>query len=149
MNEELTRRRVLGGAAAVGAAGVLAPALAACGGEDTADSGSATDSTGAAGDSADTAGEIRIKAADIPDGGGTVVGDVVVVKDGADVRAFSAVCPHQGCTVDSVADGAISCPCHGSQFSTADGGVIQGPATRGLAVATASVDGDEVVVTVA
>jgi Rieske Fe-S protein len=72
----------------------------------------------------------------------------VVVKDGADVRAYSAVCPHQGCLVDSVASGAISCPCHGSQFSTSDGEVIRGPARRGLAAATATVDGDEVVVTV-
>jgi Rieske Fe-S protein len=142
MNEDLTRRRVIGTAAAVGAAGVLAPALAACGGDGTGSSAPATGSSG-------TAGEVRVKAADIPEGGGTVVGEVVVVKDGSEVRAFSAVCPHQGCLVDSVADGAISCPCHGSQFSTADGGVIQGPATRGLAVETATVEGDEVVVTVA
>jgi Rieske Fe-S protein len=142
MDEGLTRRRVLGGAAAVGAAGVLAPALAACGGDNTASSTPTTDS-------ASTAGEVRVKTADIPDGGGTVVGEVVVVKDGGEVRAFSAVCPHQGCLVDSVAAGAISCPCHGSQFSTTDGAVIQGPATRGLAAETATVEGDEVVVTVA
>ena len=139
---DLSRRRVLGTAAALGAAGVAAPALAACSSDET----TSTSSDGS--ESPDIAGEVRVKVDEVPDGGGTVVGDVVVVKDGGDVRAFSAVCPHQGCNVNSVSDGAISCPCHGSQFSTSDGSVLRGPATRGLASATATVDGNEVVVTV-
>ena len=149
MTDDLTRRKVLGSAAAVGAVGVLATTLAACGGDDSASSTPTTPASGAGGDSSGSAGEVRVKTAEIPEGGGAVVGDVVVVKDGGDVRAFSAVCPHQGCLVDSVSDGTITCPCHGSQFATSDGGVIRGPATRGLAAVTASVEGDEVVVTVA
>ena len=40
---------------------------------------------------------------------------------------LSAVCPHQGCLVNEVADQVIVCPCHGSQFSITDGSVVQGP----------------------
>ena len=47
------------------------------------------------------------------------------------VHAFSAVCTHQGCTVDKVAGGAISCPCHGSRFDAQTGAVIGGPGDRG------------------
>lgn len=48
-----------------------------------------------------------------------------------EVIAFSASCPHQGCTV-APADGEFDCPCHGSRFSLADGAVLQGPAEQPL-----------------
>lgn len=72
----------------------------------------------------------------IPDGGGVVLDGrhVVVTKDATGtVRGFSATCTHQGCTVSSVDNGAITCPCHGSRFDAATGAVLQGPATRALA----------------
>ena len=72
----------------------------------------------------------------VPVGGGVVLArdKVVVTRPAADdVRAFSAVCTHQGCTVDGVADGIISCPCHGSRFDAATGAVRNGPAARPLA----------------
>jgi Rieske Fe-S protein len=50
-----------------------------------------------------------------------------------DVRAFTAVCTHQGCTVATVVDGIIQCPCHGSQYDAGTGQVRRGPATRPLA----------------
>jgi Rieske Fe-S protein len=71
----------------------------------------------------------------VPVGGGVVLGKekVVVTRPTADdVRAFSAVCTHQGCTVNSVADGTIDCPCHGSSFDAATGAVRHGPAARPL-----------------
>lgn len=45
----------------------------------------------------------------------------------------SAVCPHMGCLVTwNPVETCWDCPCHGSQFS-AEGAVINGPATNGLA----------------
>ena len=57
---------------------------------------------------------------------------VVLVRSGGDVQAFSSTCTHQGCTVAGVADGVISCPCHGTEFDAANGDVLDGPATRPL-----------------
>jgi len=73
--------------------------------------------------------------ADVPAGGGTVVpgADVVVTRDqGGQVRAFSAICTHQGCRVASVANGTINCPCHGSRFDAATGQPVAGPAKKPL-----------------
>jgi Rieske Fe-S protein len=72
--------------------------------------------------------------ADIPVGGGRILADrqIVVTRPSAtEIRVLSAVCTHQGCTVDKVANGTISCPCHGSAFSLT-GEVMSGPATQPL-----------------
>ena len=47
-----------------------------------------------------------------------------------EVEAFSAVCPHEGCTVAPDGD-RLSCPCHGSQFDLS-GERTRGPAESGL-----------------
>ncbi|MFJ7214873.1 Rieske (2Fe-2S) protein [Amycolatopsis sp. NPDC098790] len=81
-------------------------------------------------------------AADVPVGGGKVFADkqVVVTQPAAGrFAAFSAVCTHQGCTVDAVADGTINCPCHGSKFKIADGSVANGPASKALDKKTVTV----------
>jgi Rieske Fe-S protein len=72
------------------------------------------------------------KVADIPDGGGLIVGNVVVTRSGTDVHAFSATCTHQGCQVNKVSDGTIDCPCHGSRFDASTGQVVAGPAPSPL-----------------
>jgi Rieske Fe-S protein len=80
-------------------------------------------------------GRMLVAVDQVPVGGGVVLGKekVVVTRPAADVvRAFSAVCTHQGCTVDAVADGTIDCPCHGSSFDAATGAVRHGPAARAL-----------------
>ena len=87
------------------------------------------------------------KLSDVPDGGGLVVEDanVVIVRDGEDVHAFSAICTHQGCVVSSVQDGSIFCPCHGSVFDAETGDPTQGPATQPLPAVDVTVQGDEII----
>jgi cytochrome b6-f complex iron-sulfur subunit len=56
------------------------------------------------------------------------------------LKALSAKCTHEGCTVQLVpADGIIWCACHNGKFSL-DGRVISGPPPRPLASFT--VEGD-------
>ena len=57
-----------------------------------------------------------------------------VYRDEAgNTHVLSARCPHLGCLVAwSEADKTWECPCHGSRFA-AEGGLLQGPATTGLA----------------
>jgi Rieske Fe-S protein len=79
-------------------------------------------------------------------GGQILTGPKIVVTQptaGA-FKAFTAVCTHQGCTVGTVANGTIDCPCHGSKFSIKDGSVVNGPATRPLAAIAIKVDGTSI-----
>lgn len=72
---------------------------------------------------------------DIPVGAGRTfpAANVVVTQPRSGTfNAFSATCTHQGCTVDSVNERTINCPCHGSGYSIVDGSVLTGPAPRPL-----------------
>ncbi len=69
---------------------------------------------------------------DFPAGTWKLHGGVIVAQDSGGLYAYTAVCTHQGCLVDTPAsDGTTTCPCHGSQFD-GNGGVILGPATAPL-----------------
>ncbi|PSM40842.1 iron-sulfur protein [Streptomyces dioscori] len=137
----LCRRTVL---AALGGAG-LAAALTACGGSDDTSSDSSSNSSAASTGSA--GGAALAKTTDIPEGGGKVFADqsvVVTQPTAGEFKAFSTVCPHQKQRVNSVDNGVITCPAHGSQFGVADGAVKKGPATSGLTPAEIKVSGDSI-----
>lgn len=84
---------------------------------------------------------------DVPVGGGAVLAEhglVVTQPVAGTFHAFSAVCTHQGCTVEQVAEGLISCPCHGSRFDIDDGAVVRGPADRPLSRVEVAVFGTRI-----
>ncbi len=140
----LCRRTLL---AALGGAG-LAATLTACGGSDDKSSGSSSNSSSSSDASTGSAGGAALaKTTDIPEGGGKVFADqsvVVTQPTAGEFKAFSTVCPHQQQRVNSVDNGVITCPAHGSQFSVTDGAVKKGPATSGLTAANIKVSGDSI-----
>ena len=81
-------------------------------------------------------------------GGGKIIDgkNIVITQPQASTfKAFTAVCTHQGCIVNSVSNGTIDCPCHGSKFSIKDGSVVNGPATSPLAPVAIKVEGTSIV----
>lgn len=130
----VARRTVV---AAVGG-GALAAALTACGGSDGGENATAPQNSPGGGG----AGTELAKVADIPEGGGKVVGDVVITQPKAgEFKAFSSKCTHQGCAVKDVTNNMINCPCHNSRFDASDGSVQGGPATSPLPPASITVEG--------
>ncbi|MEU9395288.1 Rieske (2Fe-2S) protein [Streptomyces sp. NPDC048324] len=94
-----------------------------------------------------SAGQELAKTSDIPVGGGKIFDaqKVVVTQPKKDeFKAFSAICTHLGCTVGSVADGTINCPCHGSKYRIADGSVAGGPAPKPLPAEQIEVKGNSI-----
>ena len=72
---------------------------------------------------------------EIPVGGGIVLMDeriVIVQPTAGTFAAWSAICKHEGETVGSVENNVITCPYHGSQYDSATGDVVAGPAPTGL-----------------
>ncbi|MGW2147860.1 Rieske (2Fe-2S) protein [Nonomuraea bangladeshensis] len=123
------RREVLG----VAACGV---ALAACG-------------TGGAQARPSLKGQVIAKTADVPVGGGKLIGDlklVVTQPQQGVYKAFSAACTHKGCTVSTPKDNIIRCACHGSEFAADSGAPNKGPATAPLTAIAVKVEGDGIVV---
>ena len=65
------------------------------------------------------------------------------------ILAFAAMCSHAGCDVLGWNADAhhLVCPCHGSQFDALDAAaVVQGPATKPLALLPLKVEGGELLV---
>jgi Rieske Fe-S protein len=69
---------------------------------------------------------------------------VVTQPTKGEFKGFSAVCTHQGCTVNEVAGGTINCPCHGSKFDVTDGSVTAGPAPKPLEYKSVKVEGGQI-----
>jgi Rieske Fe-S protein len=160
----VSRRNVLS-VGAVGAAGMLGTmALAGCSKAKSPDSptvGSASGSTTAgtpssantstsggtpSSSSADNADALA-KVADIPVGQSISAQDAsgqpILISRPTDstVVAFSAICPHQGCTVAKT----FHCPCHGSVFDPKTGDHLAGPAPTGLKAMSVKISGADIV----
>lgn len=69
---------------------------------------------------------------------------VITQPQSGSFKAFTAICTHEGCIVNSVSNGTINCPCHGSKFAITDGAVVHGPATRPLAPIAINVEGTSI-----
>jgi len=153
----MDRRKFLTWAGLSAIATSLPVALAACSPQstDSGDPAATADPCAAAPCAADSsaAGDfVAVGSASALDGTGAISdskfaggsGKLIVFKDGDNVVALDANCPHAGCAVDW--DGTeLVCPCHASKF-TADGSLISGPATEGLKSFEAKVEGDQVLV---
>ncbi|MDO8731227.1 MAG: Rieske (2Fe-2S) protein [Actinomycetota bacterium] len=147
MTEAVQRRTVLAGSGLV----LAGLAVAACSTSDgiaapNASATTAPDPTTSSDSSA--GGQVLAATSAVSVGGGVIISSppVVVTQPVAgQFKAFTAICPHQGCLVASVEDNEIICPCHGSRFSASDGSVINGPAEIGLQPADIAVEGSNVV----
>ena len=134
-----SRRSVLIGAGVLGAA-----ALAGCGSKSSA---AAAPTSAAQASSAPAAGALA-QLSDIPVGTAISASDggkpiIISQPTAGQVKAFSAICTHMGCTVAPSSSGKeLDCPCHGSKYNVATGAVIGGPAPKPLpAVAVKVVNG--------
>lgn len=145
----IERRQVVRGAAVVGVVGLGYTGLAACGGGGPAGgqggSQGGNQQSGGSGGSGDGA---IANTSEIPVGGGRIFSEqeiVVTQPEQGEFKAFSAVCTHRGCTVDTVEDNLIKCPCHGSQYSIEDASVQGGPAPEPLPSVEVTVQNGSVV----
>ena len=156
----LTRRTVLcaGGA---GAAGLCAFVLTGCSSGSTSSAttsvlpstagtsaDNSTNSGGATSASPGGGGKQVAKLSDIPVGGSisaTLDGKPIILAQPSTgkVVAFTAICTHQGCTVNP--DGAVlRCPCHASTYDAFTGKDTGGPARSPLAAIPVTVSGGAV-----
>ena len=80
--------------------------------------------------------------------GGASVKTVIVNTDGTNFKAFTSVCTHQQCDLNSfdADDQNLVCPCHGSRFDLT-GAAVTGPATGTLQEFATSRTGDTLTVT--
>jgi nitrite reductase/ring-hydroxylating ferredoxin subunit len=130
--------------------GCAALALSACGGSSSPKaSGGTTAPSSAAGGSSPAATTAIAKLTDI------AVGSSISAKSGGrpllvarptetTVVAFSAICTHQGCTVEA-AGKTFACPCHGSKYDAFTGAVLNGPAPAPLHPFAVAIKDGEVV----
>jgi cytochrome b6-f complex iron-sulfur subunit len=64
--------------------------------------------------------------------------------------AMTTICPHAGCIINQYDSGSkeFVCPCHGSTFSAA-GAMTNGPASSSLRQYLTSVNGNQLIITIA
>jgi len=71
----------------------------------------------------------------------------ILFRTNAGIFAYSAICTHQGCTVNySALEHTLNCPCHGAKFDPNNGAkVVAGPAPTPLAKYSVIIKGDSIV----
>ena len=91
------------------------------------------------------------KVSDIPVGKAIQIQDAqgapaYIFRTKAGVFAYSAICTHQGCTVNfNSGNSHFQCPCHGAEFDPSNGAkVLAGPAPSPLAKIKISVQGNNI-----
>jgi len=158
MTRSSSRRAILAGACAACAATLAgcarygtsnglagAPAGAPAYGGAPASGGTGSAGTGSAGAGA---ANVLASTSQVPVGGGTILTAqriVITQPQAGTYHAFTAICTHQGCIVNSVSGGTINCPCHGSKYSIVNGSVVNGPAPLPLAAVSIKVEGTSIV----
>ena len=150
-----SRRTVLRAAGLGGAVVAVGVVAAACGSssnntastnnQPAASGGSSAAASSASGGSG---GSALAATSDVPVDGGKIVtadgGTVITQPAAGTYKAFTAICTHMQCTVGTVSNNQIMCPCHGSVYSAQDGHVISGPAPAPLAAKQISVTGGQI-----
>jgi Rieske Fe-S protein len=143
--------------AGVGLVG-LAGAITACSGGGSSSSSSASGGTAPAAPASSassassasgggSAASALTTTSKVPVGGGEIIAAskvVVTQPTKGEFKAFSAICTHMGCTVSTVSNGTIDCPCHGSQYNISTGAVVAGPAPKPLPAKQIKVSGDSI-----
>ena len=81
----------------------------------------------------------RVSIADTP---------ILLVRQGDQVHAFSADCPHAGAPLEegAICNGRIVCPWHKGTFAVADGSLIEPPALAGLKRYPVAIENGDVLV---
>ena len=124
---------------------VLLPGvLSGCGGGTTTEPPSTVQGT-------TTVPQTTIDASEVPVGTAKQVkidGGYVIVAQPTkgEVKAYSAVCTHQGGTVQVVEGMLLRCPLHGAEYDGATGQNTMPPAKRGLDIIPAALDGDRITI---
>ena len=157
MTRSSSRRALLAGACAACAAtlagcarygtsnGLAGPA--AYGGAPSSAAGPAS-AAGASSAAGGSASDVLASTTEIPVGGGKILTDkkiVITQPQAGSFHAFTAICTHLGCIVNTVSGGTINCPCHGSKYSIVNGSVVNGPAPLPLAAVSIKVEGTSIV----
>jgi len=57
--------------------------------------------------------------------------DVIFSKSETELKVFSSRCTHLGCKINTIEDGELICPCHGSKYDS-NGNPIKGPSIKRL-----------------
>lgn len=149
MNEKpLSRRKVVASLGAVSVAGLIG----ACSTTDetqvvespTSDAPSPSPSETASNEQTATG---LIAVSEVPVGGAVILSEEKIVisqPTPGEINAFSTTCTHQGCPVSQITESGIVCACHNSVFSTLDGSVISGPATKPLDSIQVTISEDQI-----